>query len=142
MAIMEKENIKAVTAEIIHGLSIPEVYDTLATRAQGLTKSEAEARLQDYGLNAIEEIKGKPLALKFLSNFTHLMAMLLWVGGLVGFVAQMPELGIAIWMVNLINGVFSFWQEYRAEKATEMLRKLLPFHTSCITGGGRAEHSG
>jgi P-type E1-E2 ATPase len=38
----------------------------------------------------------------------------------------MPELGIAIWIVNLINGVFSFWQEYQAEKATDALRRLLP----------------
>ncbi|HEX6033744.1 MAG TPA: cation-transporting P-type ATPase, partial [Anaerolineales bacterium] len=34
--------------------------------------------------------------------------------------------GIAIWMVNIINGAFSFWQEFKAEKATEALRKLLP----------------
>ena len=46
------------------------------------------------------------------------MALLLWVGGLLGFLAQMPQLGMAIWLVNLINGAFSFWQEYKAEQAT------------------------
>jgi len=64
--------------------------------------------------------------LKFLANFTHLMALLLWVGGLIGFIAQMPQLGVAIWTVNLINGVVSFLQEYKAEKATQALRRLLP----------------
>ena len=44
----------------------------------------------------VRRIKGKPLILKFLANFTHLMAILLWVGGIVGFIAQMPEEGIAI----------------------------------------------
>ena len=35
-------------------------------------------------------------------------------------------LGVAIWLVVLINGAFSFWQEYKAEKATEAMRRLLP----------------
>jgi len=78
---------------------------------------------------------GKPLIVKFFANFTHLMAILLWVGGAVGFIAQMPQLGIAIWMVNVINGVFSFWQEYRAEKATEALKKLLPSYARVLRDG-------
>jgi magnesium-transporting ATPase (P-type) len=135
MNIGKNQDIVPNTREIIHGLPIPEVYAALATRSQGLTKAEAETRHKDYGPNAVEEIKGKPLILKFLSNFTHLMAMLLWVGGLVGFIAQLPELGIAIWLVNIINGVFSFMQEYRAEKATEMLRKMLPLHAHVLREG-------
>jgi magnesium-transporting ATPase (P-type) len=54
------------------------------------------------------------------------MAMLLWVGGIVGFIAQMAQLRIAIWTVNISKGIFSFWHEFKAEKATEALRKLLP----------------
>ena len=34
----------------------------------------------------------------------------------------MKELAIAIWLVILINGAFSFWQEHRASKATEALK--------------------
>jgi magnesium-transporting ATPase (P-type) len=92
-------------------------------------------RLGRFGRNVIREVEGKPLIVKFFANFTHLMAILLWVGGAVGFIAQMPQLGIAIWMVNIINGVFSFWQEYRAEKATEALRKLLPSYARVLRDG-------
>lgn len=42
------------------------------------------------------------------------------------FIAGMPELGIAVMLVNLINGLFSFMQEFRASKATEALKKMLP----------------
>jgi len=63
------------------------------------------------------------------------MAIMLWIGGAVGFIAQMPQLGIAIWLVNVINGLFSFWQEYRAEKATEALKKLLPTYTRVLRDG-------
>jgi magnesium-transporting ATPase (P-type) len=103
----------------IHSLPMREVYPALQSGPNGLSQAEARDRLQRFGPNLIREIKGKPLWLKFAANFTHLMAILLWAGGIVGFIAQMPQLGIAIWMVNVINGVFSFWQEYRAEKATE-----------------------
>jgi magnesium-transporting ATPase (P-type) len=105
------------------------------TPREGLTQSEARARLHRYGPNTLREAKRTSLLVRLLANFTHLMALLLWAGGLVGFLARMPQLGVAIWMVNLINGVFSFWQEYRAEKATEALRRLLPMHARVVRDG-------
>ena len=47
----------------------------------------------------------------------------------------MPQLGIAIWTVNVINGVFSFWQEYKAENATEALRRLFPTYARVLRDG-------
>ena len=52
------------------------------------------------------------------------MAILLWVGGAVAILSHSVELGLAIWFVNIINGVFSFVQEYRASQATEALKDL------------------
>jgi magnesium-transporting ATPase (P-type) len=45
-----------------------------------LTHAEAAARLQHYGRNTIRTVETTPLVRKFLANFTHLMALLLWVG--------------------------------------------------------------
>ena len=111
-AAMPRSTGRPPAREPIHALPAPVVYATLESRPHGLTQAEAAERLLRYGPNLIKEIKGTPLIFKFLANFTHLMAILLWVGGLVAFFAQMPQLGIAIWMVNLINGAFGFWQEY------------------------------
>ncbi len=119
----------------IHSLPVSEVYSQLGSRPGGLSQAEAKERLQQYGPNLISKVKGKPLWVKFLANFTHLMALLLWVGGIVGFIAGMPQLGIAIWLVNIINGVFSFWQEFKAEKATEALREMLPSYTRVMRDG-------
>ncbi|MHB8108181.1 MAG: cation-translocating P-type ATPase, partial [Candidatus Cryosericum sp.] len=135
MANLETQVAKAGPETVIHSLPVSGVCGALQTRVQGLTKSEAEERLKRYGSNTIQEVKGKSLIWKFLSNFTHLMAILLWVGGIIGFIAQMPQLGIAIFMVNIINGVFSFAQEFRAEKATAALRKLLPAYATVIRDG-------
>lgn len=119
----------------IHTVPISTVYEILGSRPQGLTQAEATVRLQRYGRNTIRKVATTSLILKFLSNFTHLMALLLWVGGLIGFLAQMPQLGVAIWLVNVLNGVFSFWQEYKAEKATEALRRLLPTYGRVLRDG-------
>ena len=47
----------------------------------------------------------------------------------------MWQLGVAIVAVILINGGFSFWQEYRAERAIDALRKLLPQHVKVVRDG-------
>jgi potassium/sodium efflux P-type ATPase len=119
----------------LHAVPTPEIYKILETRPEGLTDAEVKKRQIQFGRNRILKVKGKPLILKLLANFTHLMALLLWVGGVVGFIAKMPQLGLAIWTVNLINGVFSFWQEYKAEKATEALLRLLPPYARVLRDG-------
>ncbi|MGB9175879.1 MAG: cation-transporting P-type ATPase [Methanoregula sp.] len=119
----------------IHTLPAADVFRVLKSRPEGLNAMETEENLRSFGRNTIRKIRGKPLYIKFLSNFTHLMALLLWVGGIVAFAARMPELGVAVWMVNVINGIFSFWQEYRAEKATEALLRLLPYQARVVRAG-------
>jgi potassium/sodium efflux P-type ATPase len=116
-------------------LPVAQVYAALGSRPEGLSRSEVKERLRQFGRNRLPEEKSTPLFLKLLANFTHVMAILLWVGGVVAFLAQMPQLGIAIWAVNLINGAFSFWQEFKAEKATEALRKLLPTYALVLREG-------
>ncbi len=111
------------------------VFQALGTTVQGLTTEEAIKRKEIYGPNAIAEKKGKPAIFKLFANFTHLMAILLWVGGIVAIFGDLPELAIAIWSVNIINGGFSFWQEFRAGKATEALKKLLPTYAHVIRDG-------
>lgn len=103
-----------------------DVYHEMKTRPEGLSSQEAALRLTHYGFNILSQIKGKSIWVRFLANFVHIMAILLWFAGGVAFIAQLPEMAIAIWTVNVINGIFSFWQEFKAEKATEAMRRMLP----------------
>ena len=119
----------------IHTVLVSGVYDALESRPEGLTQEEVAERLERYGPNVIREVKGTPLIVKLLANFTHIMAILLWAGGIAAFVARMPQLGLAVWAVNLINGIFSFWQEFKAEKASEALRNLLPSYVRVLRQG-------
>jgi Ca2+-transporting ATPase len=129
----EKNNLKKDEGiEGIYKLIPEDACKLLNTSYEGLTTSEAKDKQNKYGKNVIREKKGKSPIIVFLSNFISLMAILLWAGGLIALIAQMPELAIAIWLVNIINGVFSFFQEYRAGKATEALKKMLPSYARVI----------
>jgi magnesium-transporting ATPase (P-type) len=118
--------------EGIYKLKPEDACKMMSTRAEGLTASEAKNKQNEYGKNIISEKKGKPVIWVFLSNFISMMAILLWVAGVIAIIADMPQLGIAVWLVNIINGVFSFWQEYRAGKATDALKKMLPSYARVI----------
>jgi calcium-translocating P-type ATPase len=54
------------------------------------------------------------------------MALLLWVAGTMAFLAGTAELGWAIWSVVLINALFSFWQDFQAERTLAALTNVLP----------------
>ncbi|MBO8427979.1 MAG: cation-transporting P-type ATPase [Firmicutes bacterium] len=129
-----------------------QVYQELETSAHGLTSEEAKIRLEKYGKNTVEK-KKKASSLKlFFKNFISTMAILLWVAGTIAiiscFIASespssigvlkdpgMLYLGIAIYLVNIINGVFSFVQQFKANKSTEALSKMLPTYARVIRDG-------
>ena len=119
----------------VQKLTVEDVCPAMNTRMSGLTNNEVEDARRTYGMNVISEKKGKPVILTLLANFVSLMAMLLWIGGIIAFFANMVELAIAIWLVNIINGLFSFWQEFRAGKATEALRNMLPSYARVVRNG-------
>jgi magnesium-transporting ATPase (P-type) len=55
-------------------------------------------------------------------QLVHFFAVMLWIAGGLAILAGMPQLGLAIFIVILLNGVFAFVQEYRAERAAERLQ--------------------
>ena len=118
--------------DAIRKAPIDGVFGELETARVGLASDEAAVRQGRFGKNVIQSEKKKSPVIAFLANFTHLMAVLLWVAGTIAFIAGLPELGVAVWLVNIINGVFSFWQEARA---TEALKKMLPAYATVIRDG-------
>ena len=74
-----------------------------------------------------------------LAQMVHFFALMLWVAGVLAFIAGLPQLGVAIFVVIVVNGVFAFVQETRAERAAERLRDLLPRRVMVIRSGVRHE---
>jgi len=117
----------------IANLSSADALRSLRTSEQGLSTGEAARRLGEFGANRLDEIRHEAGWRRFLAEFTHFFALILWVAAGLAFFAEsrspgegMWQLGTAIVAVIVINGSFSFWQEYRAERAIAALRKLLP----------------
>ncbi len=123
-------------------VSTEEAIAGLESTPQGLAAAEAARRLQHHGPNRIEAPAREPLLLGLLREFTHFFALILWIAAGLAFIAEaygpgegMRELGLAIVGVVLVNGAFSFWQEYRAERALTALRALLPQQVRVLRDG-------
>jgi len=123
----------------IHAQRVAEVFSSLETAPQGLSTSEALARLSLYGPNLISEAPPPPFARRLLPHLVHVMALLLWVAGGVALVGGRPLVGLLIWVVVLVNAGFSLWQEYRAQRAVSALRKVLPAFARVLRDGRECE---
>lgn len=126
----------------IHQFSADEALASLHSSFDGLSQAEVESRLDEYGLNRVEELRGESLILRFIKEFTHFFALILWLAAGLAFFAEarqpgggMATLGYAVLGVILINGLFSFWQQYRAECAISALQKLLPYYVKVLRDG-------
>ena len=134
-----------MTPQPAHIGQIPpdQVYASLHTGPEGLTPSEVTERLIHVGPNLFEVVDRWKLVRTLGRQFTNFFAILLVVSAVICFVAHrinpeegMGVLGWAFIVVALLNALFSFIQEYRAEKAMEALKKFLP-HLVEVCRGGR-----
>ena len=116
-------------------LGTERVYAAMASEPGGLDDREVGIRLARTGPNRIEDLPGPGLAQRLLGQFIHLLALLLWIAAGLAFAAGMPELGVAIVVVIVLNGIFGLLQEYRAERAVAALRRLLPSASTVLRGG-------
>ncbi|QDW28557.1 cation-transporting P-type ATPase [Arthrobacter sp. KBS0702] len=92
----------------------------------GLSSAEAALRLERAGPNRLPEVRAVPGWRRLLAELSHFFAIMLWVAAVLAFVAGMPQLGVAIVVVIVVNGVFAYIQQERAQHAAAKLRELLP----------------
>jgi Ca2+-transporting ATPase len=128
-----------MTAKAWHSLEVSQVVSELATdQRKGLSSAEAARRLAQYGPNELLKEKGiSPLAL-FLGQFKNMLVIILLVAiALSALVGEVMDAAIIAVIVLFVAGL-GFFQEYRAERAIEALRKMLS-PTITVLRGGREE---
>ena len=100
---------------------------------QGLSETEAAARLERYGENRLSEGKKKSLARRFFEQFKDMMILILLVAAAVSFGLAFADGGadliellepVLILGVVIADAVLGVIQESKAEKALEALKKL------------------
>ncbi|SHF70386.1 cation-translocating P-type ATPase [Streptoalloteichus hindustanus] len=103
----------------------------------GLTSAEARRRLGRDGPNVLPAARRPHPVLMLAAQLVHFFALMLWAAAGLALLAGMPALAVAIAVVVLLNGVFAFVQEYRADLAAQRLRELLPSRVT-VRRDGRA----
>lgn len=106
-----------------------------AAAPPGLSSAEAARRLQQAGPNTLPTSRPVPGWRKLLAELTHFFALMLWGAAVLAYVAGMPQLAVAIVVVILVNGMFAYIQQERAQHAASRLRELLPAMVSVRRDG-------
>lgn len=93
---------------------------------KGLSKSEAQSRLQKYGPNQLAAKKKESGVQAFLRQYKDFMQLLLLGAAIVNFVFQQP-IGTTILLLALtvLNAVMGLNQESKAAASLEALQKML-----------------
>ncbi len=115
-----------------------ELLKSLKTSAEGLSQSEAEKRLTEYGPNAIEE-KKESILLKFLSYFWGPIPWMIEIAAVLSAVVSHWTDFIIIMVLLAFNAVVGFWQEHQAANAIEALKKQLAVRARVKRDGKWAE---
>lgn len=125
-----------------HRISLPEFFQKLEVDENGLSEQEAARRLKECGANILKETGKESIIKKYLRQFRNFFSILLTVGSILAFVGEYLDpgqgnlyIGIALAGVVILNGTFTFIQEYKAEKTMESFRQLLPPHARVLREG-------
>lgn len=112
-----------------HTLSAAEAAQTLNSDiTNGLSSSEAAARLDAHGENKLAEAPPRPAWLKFLDQFRSvLILVLLGAAGIAWAIGDIKD-AVVIVVVVVLNATLGFWQEHRAEKTLSALKGMLAAH--------------
>ena len=105
------------------------VMEQLQVTKGGLAEEEVTQRLEVFGFNELETIKGPGPLSMFLSQFKDILVIILIfaaaISGLISFwTMEFPIDSIVIMVIVIINAIMGFTQEYRAEKAIEALKVM------------------
>jgi magnesium-transporting ATPase (P-type) len=118
---------------------IEDLYKELETGPEGLSDQEAKRRLSKTGPNVLPTGKRIHLARKIISQFRNMFNVLLLIASFLSFVSGLffndlgsIQMGLAILAVVIVNAVFSLIQEYRAERAVQVIHKLIPTKTKAL----------
>lgn len=101
------------------------------TSKEGLNSSEVTKRQNQNGLNELKEKKKKSPVMLFLEQFIDVLIALLIVAAIAAYFVGDVIDSCVILIAVLLNTIIGFIQEYRSEKAIEMLKKCYNIPCSC-----------
>lgn len=112
---------------------------SMKTSQTGLTDKEAEARLRVYGYNELAKRKKKIVIIDFLLHFKSPLTIMLLISGLIsGLVGEITDAFLII-VIIILSTILGYYQEFKAEKAAEMLKAKVATTATIIREGPKRE---
>ncbi|MBJ6800274.1 cation-translocating P-type ATPase [Geomonas propionica] len=118
-----------------HSLEPDEVYRRLQTGAEGLDPAEAALRLTRFGANeltAAQPISPWPV---FFRQFKNVLIVILFIAAFLSALLGHAVEAVTIAVIVVFAALLGFWQEYRAERALEALRRMAAPDAAVLRGG-------
>ncbi|MEM6159415.1 cation-transporting P-type ATPase [Erwinia sp. P6884] len=116
-------------------LSVDETLASTTSTPEGINSSEAAARLQQFGENALPQKPGKPGWLRFLAHFNDVLIYVLLAAALLTAVMGHWVDTLVILGVAVVNALIGHIQESNAEKSLQSIRNMLSSETVVIRSG-------
>ena len=128
---------------IAHFEKKEEIIKQLETDAvNGLSSSQAAAKLEQYGKNKLREPKKKSIAQRFLDQFKDVMIIILIIAAIISFIVALYEKEakeflepVLIMLIVILNAIMGVLQESKAEKALEALKNMSSPNARVIRDG-------
>lgn len=113
-----------------------EVLSNLSTNVDsGLTKDEVNLRLEKYGTNDLKEENKKSFISKIIAQFSDFLILILIVAAIISFAVGEVKDAMVILSIVVINAFLGIYQEGKAEKALEALKKMASPNAKVIRDG-------
>ena len=119
--------------------SVKEVFEALKTNEKGLSSEDAEKRLNEYGENTLTTTVKTPWWLTFLLQFKDVLVIILIVAGVISFAIGSFRDGTVMFIIVLINAVLGYFQEHKAERIMDSLKKLVQSPAKVFRNGELSE---
>lgn len=102
---------------------------------EGLTQNEAEDRIKKYGPNELKEEDRKSFISKLMAQFKDFLVIILIIASIISFAVGERADAIVILAIVIINALLGLYQEGKAEKALEALKKMAAPNAKVIRDG-------
>ncbi len=129
----------AFSSSDFHAQSSDQVLTTLDSQADGLSGEQVSLRQKKFGANRLTPPAGESNWLKFLRQFNNVLIYVLLAAALMSWLLGRWTDGAVIFAVVIINGMFGFIQEGKAEQALASIRSMLRVHTHVMRDGVRQQ---
>ncbi|MGB9094268.1 MAG: HAD-IC family P-type ATPase, partial [Gallionella sp.] len=120
-------------------LPIESLQSLLQSSPAGLSQQEAHARILRFGPNTLREHRERPLLIQYLSHFRNPLIMVLLAASAVSALTGQITGFVIIWVIVLMSVTLDFFQEFRAGRAAEQLKKTVAVRATVLRDGRSRE---